>query len=85
MTQVTVEEAQSRLSDLIAAAKRGEEVVITDAEQPVAWLVPMGSPKRRRAGSAKGLMTMADDFDAPLEDFKESRRCRTITAIRSTG
>ncbi len=25
----------------------------------------------RKAGSAKGKFTMADDFDAPLEDFAE--------------
>lgn len=25
----------------------------------------------RRAGSAKGLVTIPDDFDEPLEDFKE--------------
>jgi hypothetical protein len=26
---------------------------------------------RRKAGSAKGQIWMADDFDAPLEEFKE--------------
>ncbi len=29
------------------------------------------SKKRRRAGSAEGLIKMSDDFDAPLEDFEE--------------
>ncbi len=27
--------------------------------------------KKRKAGSAKGMFTMADDFEAPLEDFVE--------------
>ncbi len=27
--------------------------------------------KRRKAGSAEGLIKMSADFDAPLEDFKE--------------
>jgi hypothetical protein len=27
--------------------------------------------KKRKAGSAKGEIIMADDFDAPLEDFAE--------------
>lgn len=27
--------------------------------------------KKRQAGSAKGKFVMADDFDAPLEDFAE--------------
>ncbi len=29
------------------------------------------SKKRRKAGSAEGLIKMSDDFDAPLEDFEE--------------
>lgn len=28
-------------------------------------------PRRRKAGSAKGKFVMADDFNAPLEDFAE--------------
>jgi len=28
-------------------------------------------PKERKFGCAKGLILMHDDFDAPLEDFKE--------------
>jgi len=27
--------------------------------------------KKRQFGSAKGMITMADDFDDPLEDFQE--------------
>ncbi|HEY9709373.1 MAG TPA: DUF2281 domain-containing protein [Oculatellaceae cyanobacterium] len=27
--------------------------------------------RRRQAGSAKGLVTISDDFDEPLEDFKD--------------
>jgi len=29
------------------------------------------SKKRRRAGSAEGLIKMSEDFNAPLEDFEE--------------
>lgn len=28
-------------------------------------------PKKRKAGLAKGLIEMSDDFDEPLEDFKD--------------
>lgn len=28
-------------------------------------------PKTRKAGTAKGKYTLANDFDAPLDDFKE--------------
>ncbi|CAN5585927.1 hypothetical protein BH10ACI2_BH10ACI2_10950 [soil metagenome] len=30
-----------------------------------------GLKKRRKAGSAEGLIHMSDDFDAPLEGFEE--------------
>ncbi len=76
MTQVTLEEAGTQLSQLIRAAREGEEVVITQDSQPVARLVPVpeteseGRP-RPRFGSGKGLFRMSPDFDAPLEDFKE--------------
>lgn len=29
------------------------------------------NPKKRQAGRLKGKIIMADDFDAPLEDFKD--------------
>ena len=60
------------MADLIAAAVRGEEVVIARADKPLVKLVAIEAPKGpRKAGSAKGLIWMAEDFDAPLEDFKE--------------
>ncbi len=49
----------------------GEEIVITKDNQPVVKLTPISPVKRRRAGSAKGLITISDDFDEPLEDFKD--------------
>ena len=30
-------------------------------------------PKKRTAGLAKGLIEMSEDFDEPLEDFKDYR------------
>lgn len=32
-----------------------------------------GAAKKRKAGLAKGLIEMTDDFDEPLVDFKEYR------------
>ncbi|MFL5382884.1 MAG: DUF2281 domain-containing protein [Longimicrobiaceae bacterium] len=32
-------------------------------------LVPIEAEGRPRFGSARGMFTMRDDFDAPLEDF----------------
>ncbi|MBD1804383.1 MAG: type II toxin-antitoxin system prevent-host-death family antitoxin [Symplocastrum torsivum CPER-KK1] len=74
MTQITLTEASQHLSDLIEAALKGEEIIITKDNKPVVKLVAVSSVKKRwpaKAGSAKGLVTISDDFDEPLEDFKD--------------
>lgn len=72
MQQVSIDEAKTRLTDLIDAALRGETVSITTDDEQVVQLVPIGLGKgRRKFGSAKGQIWMSDDFDAPLEDFDE--------------
>jgi len=76
MPTVTLPEAQARLPELLAAAERGEEIVITRDEQPGIKLVPVGPTGKPQPqfGSAKGMILhIADDFDAPLEDFEEYR------------
>lgn len=70
MRQVNVKEAQSRLSDLIESAVRGEKILVIKDDQQAVELVPVKFGKRI-FGSAKGLIEMAEDFDAPLEDFKD--------------
>jgi prevent-host-death family protein len=70
--QVDFNEAKVHLLDLIEAAGKGEEIVITKDNHPVAKLVPVSQAELRpQFGSAAGLITMSDDFDEPLEDFSE--------------
>jgi len=72
MTQITMAEAQVRLPDLVLAAVRGEEVVIAQNDQVAVRLVPVAAGQPRPCfGSARGKIFMADDFDAPLDDFRE--------------
>jgi prevent-host-death family protein len=72
MYQVNVNEATGQLAELVEAAIRGEAVFITKNGQETVQLVPVNSAQPRpRFGSAKGLIVMSDDFDAPLEDFNE--------------
>ncbi|MBV9468464.1 MAG: DUF2281 domain-containing protein [Abitibacteriaceae bacterium] len=72
MQTVTLDEAKTHLLDLIEAATAGEEVFIQKNEDVAVQLVPRTVKRRKRQfGSAKGLIAMAPDFDAPLEDFKE--------------
>ena len=75
-TTITIDEAQASLKDLIHQLTPGEELVITENQQPVARLVsepPRPKPGLRPpAGLGKGMITfIAPDFDAPLEDLKE--------------
>ncbi len=50
----------------------GEEIVIAKANHPVVKLVLLESErKKRRLGTAAELIEMAEDFDEPLEDFKD--------------
>ena len=69
---VTLEEAQSRLPELLAQLQPGEEITITEQGQPLAQV---RKAERKswpcKAGSAAGKIRMAPDFDAPLEDFQE--------------
>ena len=69
MTQLDISQAKSDLSKLLDLAIQGEEIVITQNEKPVAKISPIKWPLKR--GSAKGKVWMSDDFDQPLEDFKE--------------
>ncbi len=73
MTVVSVKQAQSQLPDLIHSLTPGEEVLITENDQPVARLLPSASQRQpRRLGTLRGtVLYMAPDFDAPLDDFRE--------------
>lgn len=73
MATVTIQEAQARLADLIHTLLPGEEVVITENNQPVAKLVGEQPPQRkpRVAGNCKGMITLLVEDDEHLADFKE--------------
>jgi antitoxin (DNA-binding transcriptional repressor) of toxin-antitoxin stability system len=74
MSPISVTEAEPQLDDLIRQAAKGEEVVIRGTGGAVVRLVPVEVPGRPRFGSARGMFTMADDFDAPLDDFAPYER-----------
>ena len=70
MVQITVEQAALDLPRLLEGVKQGEEFVIVQGDAPLARLSPMPPP--RQPESAVGIITyVAEDFDAPLEEFKE--------------
>lgn len=66
MKIVNTHEAKTQLSRLLEEVASGEEVVIANAGRPVARLVPIGPPARRKPGIAQGKLTEA--FFEPLPD-----------------
>lgn len=64
MTTVNVQEAKTHLSRLLADVEGGTEVTIARAGRPVARLVPVHAPARRRFGVMS--FTVPDDVDSPL-------------------
>ena len=70
--QVNIHEAKTQLSKLIQAAVNGKQVIIARGNQPVVRLEVLPEARSdRKIGNARGLiLSMADDFDEPLNDFK---------------
>lgn len=72
MERYSLRDAQDHLQKLMEDAQHGKTVLILDDEDRAVQLVPVAvTPKPRKAGSARGHIKMADDFDAPLSDFDE--------------
>ena len=72
MTHVNIAEAKARLSELIDAALKGEDVIIARRNTPVVKLTAVTSrTSTPKFGMFKGRIRISDDFDAPLESFSE--------------
>lgn len=78
MPHVTMKEAKTRLTELVAAAEQGERVVITRHGKAAVELVPckgaggvrlshIGGIKRR-LGIERVVEAVPEDFDAPLPE-----------------
>jgi len=72
MEPYSLSEAQHHLPELIAEAVQGKTILIQGEDEQVVQLVPVKTAKKpRQAGSARGQIVLAADFDAPLKDFNE--------------
>ena len=71
MHALKLKDAEPQLAELIDKVARGDDVVITVGDGAAFKIVPVQMEEPRPTfGSAKGLIEMADDFDAPLDDFE---------------
>jgi antitoxin (DNA-binding transcriptional repressor) of toxin-antitoxin stability system len=61
------------LHTMVEEVQGGEEILLTEHEQPVAKLVPVApqASVHPKAGTLAGSLWMADDFNAPLADFQD--------------
>ncbi|MGZ8406447.1 MAG: type II toxin-antitoxin system Phd/YefM family antitoxin [Caulobacteraceae bacterium] len=67
MTVVTIHQAKTNLSKLIAQVLGGEEVVIARGDKPVVKLSPLEDVQPRRVfGSMKGALSIDQRFFEPL-------------------
>ena len=70
METVTIREAKARLSQLIAKACRGEEIIITRDSKPVVRLVALSAtepaPFQRTPGALRGKLHVGAEFFDPL-------------------
>jgi prevent-host-death family protein len=68
---VPLNEAKTRLSELIRRVEAGEEIVIRRGRTPVARLVPERAVRIQRPGALRGRVEIAADFDGPLPEFQD--------------
>lgn len=66
--QVNVQEAKTRLSELLARVEQGEEITIARAGKPVARLVAIGELPPRELGFLKLGELTPDSFFEPLPE-----------------
>jgi prevent-host-death family protein len=71
MDAVSIHEAKTQFSRLVARAEAGEEIVVRRGAKPVAKIVAYHAPTSpRRPGALKGQIAIAADFDDTPDEFE---------------
>jgi prevent-host-death family protein len=72
MDAVSIHDAKTHFSRLVARAEAGEEIVVRRGSKPVAKLVGYSAPMPvRKPGRLRGRVTLAEDFAATPPDFAD--------------
>lgn len=67
METVDIDEAKTRLSQLVGKAAAGEDVVVSRNGQPLVRITRLQGHRRRITfGVLRGTLRLPQDFDAPL-------------------
>lgn len=72
MQFVTVHEAKTHLSEIIARVERGEEITIKRGRDPVVWLMAIKERGRRRPGTLKGRIVIKPGAFDPLTPAQQA-------------
>ncbi|MEV5200840.1 type II toxin-antitoxin system prevent-host-death family antitoxin [Streptomyces sp. NPDC053720] len=71
--QYNVHDAKTHLSHILEQVATGEEVVISEAGEPVARVVPLHARVRRAGrGSLQGQIRIREDFDDLPDDLADA-------------
>lgn len=72
MDAVSIHEAKTQFSRLVARAEAGEEIIVRRGAIPVAKIVAYHAPTTpRRPGALKGQIVIGEDFDETPPEFAE--------------
>jgi prevent-host-death family protein len=72
MDAVSIHDAKTNFSKLVARAEAGEEIIVRRGSTPVAKIVAYHPPTEpRRPGMLKGQIVLAPDFDEIPEGFED--------------
>lgn len=72
MEQYNIHTAKTHLSKLLEKVAKGEEVIISKGNTPVAVLKKYEAPQQKRQGGQwKGKVWIADDFDEFGDELQE--------------
>jgi prevent-host-death family protein len=68
-TTVNIHDAKTHLSRLVDEVASGAEIIIAKAGKPMARLMPLSAPVRKKQlGLLKGKIKVPDGFNASLDD-----------------
>ncbi len=72
MDAVSIHEAKTQFSRLVARAEAGEEIVVRRGATPVAKIVAYRAPTTpRRPGALRGKIVVGEDFDETPAEFSD--------------
>jgi antitoxin (DNA-binding transcriptional repressor) of toxin-antitoxin stability system len=71
MIQISADRAVTELDMLLSEAAKGQEVVIISSDGAAFKLLALPRTPKPVFGSARGMVSIGADFDAPIEGMEE--------------